>query len=70
MNGGYDHPDAVNFKFRLKKYLLGKQVVLLSQKTNSSALDENSSCLSTELCFNTASSESNLPKKKMPVDCQ
>lgn len=50
MNGCYDHPDAVNFKYRFKKYLLGRQVVLLSNKTNSSASDENSSRISTELC--------------------
>ena len=45
MHGSYDHPNAVNFKFRLKKLLLGKDVALLSEKASTSA--DNSDCLST-----------------------
>ena len=31
MSGFSDHPDAINFKFRLKKYLLGKEVVIATK---------------------------------------
>lgn len=34
MSGPQDHPDAVNFKHRLRKYVLGRDVRLVSEKTN------------------------------------
>lgn len=49
MSGPHDHPNAVDFKHRLKKFLLGREVSLVSEKNNSSSTDENSECLSREL---------------------
>lgn len=45
MHGSYDHPNALNVKFRLKKLLLGKDVALLSEKSNTTT--NNFDCLST-----------------------
>ena len=43
MNGTNDHPNAVNFKYRLRKLLLGKDVHLLSKKT-STENEDNLDC--------------------------
>ena len=49
MNGHHDHPNAVNFKFRLKKLLLGKEIKVVSQKCNVTTNDE--------VCFEAASAQ-------------
>lgn len=41
ISGAQDHPDAVNFKYRLKKLLLGRETVLVNNKPNSSTNNEN-----------------------------
>lgn len=45
MTNRYEHPNPVNYKHRLRTFLLGKEVSLMSEKTNSSRLEENSACL-------------------------
>lgn len=45
MHGPYEHPNALDMKFRLKKLLLGKNVALLSEKTN--VVTDNVDCLTT-----------------------
>lgn len=40
ISGTHDHPNAVNFKFRLKKLLLGKNIKIVSEKTNVTASEE------------------------------
>ena len=45
MHGSHDHPNAVNFNFRLKKLLIAKDAALLFEKANTCADDFD--CLST-----------------------
>lgn len=40
MTSTYDHPNAVNFKYRIRKLLLGKGVHLMSKKTNTVNAEE------------------------------
>lgn len=40
MGSTHDHPDAVSFKYRLKKIMLGREVALVSEKSNVSQNEE------------------------------
>lgn len=40
MGSTHDHPDAVSFKYRLKKLMIGKEVALVSEKSNVSQNEE------------------------------
>ena len=40
MSGTYEHPNAVNFKYRIRKLLLGRGVHLISKRTNTENLEE------------------------------
>lgn len=55
MQGSYDHPNAITMKFRLKKLLLGKDVALISEKTNTS--NENFDCMSNNVGLRQPSKE-------------
>ena len=46
MGGNHEHPNPVQFKYRLRKYLLGRDVTLMSEKTNSNRIEENTECVS------------------------
>lgn len=46
MSGNFDHPNPVSFKYRLRKFLLGKEVCLMSEKCNSSRVVESVECIS------------------------
>ena len=43
-NGTHDHPNALNFKYRMNKLILGKDVVLTVEKPNTNSDDLD--CLS------------------------
>ena len=45
MSGPHDHPDSVTFKKRLKKYVLGKDARLLSDKNNVGQDNDDGKCL-------------------------
>ena len=49
MSGSHDHPDAVNFKFRIRKFLLGKDMKLPSENTNSDLENEDLDPMSNSL---------------------
>ena len=49
MSGPHDHPDAVNFKFRIRKFLLGKDMKLPSENTNSDLENEDLDPMSNSL---------------------
>ena len=42
MHGTHDHPNAVNFKFRIKRLLLGKNIQVVSDKCNVAPIAESS----------------------------
>lgn len=48
ISGPHDHPDAVNFMYRFKKFLLGKEVTLVSYKSNVNIADDNDVCFSAD----------------------
>lgn len=48
MSGPFEHPNAVDFKFRLRKVLLGKEVSLVSDKVNSRSKDDDCDCISSQ----------------------
>ena len=45
MNGPYDHPNAVEFKYRMRTLLLGKNVKIMSEKTNTNEKFNNQDML-------------------------
>lgn len=58
MSGPHDHPDSLSFKYRLKKFLLGRDIVLLSDKTNTCNMGQNHDPVSSALVTNTGNNES------------
>lgn len=55
MSGPHDHPDAVSFKYRLKKLMVGKEVALVSEKSNISQNEETGDSLLSEVSNETNS---------------
>ena len=46
MNGPYDHPNPLDFKYRLRTLLLRKDVTIISEKTNTNGKFNNQDLLS------------------------